>query len=89
MMITPAHLESFSKVLTGIVEAELKLGNSVDETAIGWPTTNNGIVVFLRKPFKAKYQAPELQFREVNDPHYWLSEYLDRTTGHILACKFE
>ena len=87
-MISEEHVEAFSLRLKDILETELKLGNSICETGIGWPT-NNGIVVFLRHPFKQRYSIGSVEFREVNDPHYWLSEYFDLTSGHILACKYD
>ena len=87
-MVSQEHLDKFSTTLKGILDAELKLGNTVAETGEGWPT-DNGIIVFLRVPFKGRYSMQQIEFREINDPHYWLSEYFDHTTGHILACKYE
>jgi hypothetical protein len=69
------------------LESELLLGNEVVETAEGWPHDDT-IIIFLKKPFGRNYKDEKLNFREVNDPHYWKSEYLDKATHHIIVCKF-
>jgi len=86
-MITNTHIDGFSKNLTGILNAELKLGNKVVETSKGWPNENT-IIVFLKFPFFADYSVDGIEFRDINDIHYWKSEYFERATNHVLACKF-
>jgi len=81
------HIKKFSKPLTEILNSELLLGNKIAETSDGWPTPKT-IIVFLNKPFKKKYLSSKIEFREINDPHYWKSEYFDKKTNHILACKY-
>jgi len=87
-MTSKEHIENFSKPLTGILENELHLGNEIVETSGGWPSPNS-IVIFLKKPFLRDYALEDLEFREVNDPHWWKSEYVDKKSNHILACKYE
>lgn len=86
-MIHSEHLEQFSEKLSRIVQEEIKRGNRVVETAKGWPETRT-VMVFLEKPFSGDYSHLKLTFRDVDDPHYWKSEYFDEQTGHVLACKF-
>jgi hypothetical protein len=85
--VNEEHLEKFSIVLTGILQEETALGNKVVETSEGWPEPET-ILVFLALPFSKTYQLPGVEFRELNDPHWWKSEYIERATHHILACKF-
>jgi hypothetical protein len=87
-IVSEEHIEKFSALLTEVMKSEVALGNKVVETSAGWPEPRT-IMIFLQKPFLKKYDTGYLEFREVNDPHYWHSEYYDKSTGHILACKFE
>lgn len=86
-MITPAHLEQFCEILSRIAREEVAKGNRIVETASGWPRPET-IMVFLEKPFVGEYRHLPLTYADVNDPHYWKSEYCDERSGHILACKF-
>jgi hypothetical protein len=82
------HIKNFSLPLTEILNSELEFGNEIVETSDGWPSPNS-ITIFLRKPFFKEYSVPNLEFRDVNDPHWWKSEYFDERTNHILACKYD
>ena len=84
--VSQHHLDRLSKPLARILEAELKLGNKVVETGEGWPT--KGVIVFLGQPFNAEYKIDGLEFREINDPHYWKWEYFDASAQDVLACKY-
>lgn len=88
-MINQEHIERLGKNLKQILDSEIALGNRVSETSKGWPNSRT-VIVFLEKPFLAEYpiQDQGIIFREVNDPHYWKSEYYDRINDHVLACKF-
>ena len=88
-MIDKKHIDSFSVLLTIILNEEIKLGNKIIETSKGWPHENT-IMVFLEKPFKSRYDSEnrDVEFRNINDPYYWKAEYFDMLTNHILACKF-
>jgi hypothetical protein len=87
-MISKEHIENFSRPLTEILKKEIQSGNEIVETSSGWPSPNS-IIIFLRKPFLEQYLKEDIEFREVNDPHWWKSEYFDKKTNHILACKYE
>jgi hypothetical protein len=86
--ITPEHLDRFSPALKFILEVELDAGNDIAETSEGWPETES-IMVFLKKPFLKVHVNTTLQFRELNDPHWWKSEFYDKKMKHTLACKYE
>jgi hypothetical protein len=47
-------------------------------------------MVLLRQPFiSAPATVPAvLEFRQVNDPHWWLAEYACRQHHDMLACGF-
>jgi hypothetical protein len=76
--------------LKEILELELKAGNTVEETYEGdWPLPNS-IIVFLGKPFITPIQRnlPNIEFRNINDPHYWKAEYSDKSNRMWLCCRF-
>lgn len=86
-MISQNHIDNFSSTLTAILTQEIKLGNEIVETSKGWPEEKT-IIIFLKKPFLEEYLLENVEFRNVDDPHYWKAEYFDYSTKHILACKF-
>ena len=81
------HIEKLSQGLAEILNSEIDFGNEVIETFSGWPKEET-ILVILKKPFFKRYLKEQIEFREINDPHYWKDEYHDMVTDHILACKF-
>ncbi|MDH7462158.1 hypothetical protein QEG73_12745 [Chitinophagaceae bacterium 26-R-25] len=86
-MITPKHIHDFSSTLSKILNRELELGNEIVETSKGWPEETT-IIILLKKPFINKYESENVEYRIINDPHYWNAEYLDRSNKHVLACRF-
>ncbi len=86
-MITQQHICEFSKSLSIILIAEIKLGNEIVETSKGWPTENT-IIVFLKMPFFGMYEIEKIDYCNIDDIHYWKAEYRDTLTNHVLACKF-
>ncbi|WP_051224159.1 hypothetical protein [Flavobacterium tegetincola] len=86
-MIKKDHVNNFSATLKRILDKEITLGNKIVETSEGWPHANS-IMVFLEKPFFQKYQLEKIEYRHINDPHYWKEEYFDGELNHTLACKF-
>lgn len=76
--------------LNEILHLELQAGNEIVETYEGdWPYPNS-IMVFLGKPFKTPIQHKliDIEFRNVNDTHYWKAEYVDIKNKMWLCCKF-
>ena len=86
LSVDPAVVADLCADLRGVLEAELAAGNVVVETSRGWP----GLVsVWLGGPFRARLrnEIEHVVFREINDPHYWLSEYECTKHQHLLACR--
>jgi hypothetical protein len=75
----------FHPELRRILELELAAGNSVVET---WSGFGNGVL--LAEPFKRKhsFSSATLEYREVDDPHYWRAEYRVRGLDEFVACRF-
>jgi len=86
-MVTQEHIYNFSVKLTEILNSELRLGNEIVETYKGWPAKET-IMIFLEKPFINSYKLNDIDYRDINDIHYWKAEYFEKSTGHILACRF-
>jgi hypothetical protein len=87
-------IDRFAGDLKAILELELKAGNKIVETyeskdsAFPMP---NATMIFLQKPFMTPIQnnSNGIEFNEVNDPHYWKSEYFDKQYKQFLCCKFD
>ncbi|MFO0356287.1 MAG: hypothetical protein ACK50A_04975 [Sphingobacteriaceae bacterium] len=86
-MTTQEHIDQFSETLKKILKSEIELGNSIAETSKGWPQKDS-IIISLKQPFSDNYNFENVQFKKIDDPHYWKSEYIDKLTNHILACRF-
>lgn len=72
-----------------LLEAELAAGNCVADTGPGLQGADSVIVV-LGSAFRAqpKVLPPGVEYREINDPHWWKAEYFHPATRHVLACRF-
>jgi RimJ/RimL family protein N-acetyltransferase len=75
--------------LKPIVEAELGAGNEIAECTRGWPAKDS-IVIAFRKPFRAPTVAlpANIEYREVNDTHWWKAEFASKKPVHLLTCGF-
>jgi hypothetical protein len=82
------HIDDFSSILKEILNNEITFGNEIVETSRGWPEKDT-IIVFLKKPFIKNYKVENVDYRNIDDPHWWKAEYFDNSSKHILACKFE
>ena len=70
--------------LKSILEAELAAGNQVVATFEGW-----GHIVMLAEPFRVAHAiGGRVSFLEVNDPHYWKSQYSVKELDQHVACRF-
>ncbi|HBG70217.1 MAG: hypothetical protein A2W93_13320 [Bacteroidetes bacterium GWF2_43_63] len=86
-MINQNDILKLSDSLKPILDRELEKGNEILETSNGWPCENS-IIIFLKKPFILTHKNESVEYRELNDPHYWKAEYYDKNNKHILACRF-
>jgi hypothetical protein len=86
VLLDPEVLAQLCGCLTPIVEAEVAAGNAVCETYLGFPRAVN---VWLALPFRAKHEGlpPHVTLHRINDPHYWLAEYVCAKHDQTLACK--
>lgn len=74
-----------SSELNEILNAELARGNEVAE-ASAWPPKCNNLVI-LKRRFHKSYIFESLEYRKINDPHYWYAEYSTINSVECLACK--
>lgn len=75
-----------SKELNNIYELELAAGNQVVEDTQWFPTCVK--LVILKNRFQRPYTDQKLKYRELNDSHYWFSEYEAEDKKEVLACRF-
>ena len=93
-MVDQNVVERFVGTLKTILELELKAGNTIVETYeskdSGFPMPN-ATMIFLEKSFKTSIQKnlKGIEFRDVNDPHYWKAEYFDKENVQFLCCGFD
>jgi hypothetical protein len=76
--------------LREVLEAELAAGNRIQEEWAGnWPLEQCRVIL-LKMPFQAPIRKDmnSIEFRNVNDPHYWKAEYYDAANNEFLACGF-
>lgn len=72
--------------LQAILEAELGRGNRIVEVG-AWPP-HCRLLVMLAQRFHTSYPlADGVEFREIDDPHYWKAEYV--LADECLACRFQ
>jgi hypothetical protein len=86
-MVSQEHIDSFSPTLLKILNNEINLGNEIIETSKSWPKKES-VVIILKLPFIQDYKIEAVEYREINDIHYWKAEYFHSDTNHTLACKF-
>jgi hypothetical protein len=80
-------IQGLAAPLQSILDAELACGNTVAEVA-NWPPKCE-LLVILRRPFHRTYlPLPDVEFAEINDIHYWKSEYQYKESRQVIACKF-
>ncbi len=80
------QLIGLHRELIKILRAELRAGNSIREIGMDWPEPG-GILVRLKKPFQVAHDPlpAEIQFAQINDPHWWIAEYFSLLPRHALA----
>ncbi len=88
MCVSQEHIDKFCGILKDILNDELSSGNIIKQTYEGYPEGTTTIV--LQKPFKRpiKKDFSGIEFKNVNDPHYWKAEYHDIENHLILICGF-
>jgi len=74
-----------SDKLNTILKAELANGNHIVENSHWSPKCRK--IIILGNKFHCRYSDKGLAFAEINDPHYWFSEYRTEGGSEVLACK--
>jgi hypothetical protein len=74
-----------SPELAALLAEELASGNRIAEVS-DWPPECRKLVI-LEYRFSRVHDVTALEFREVNDPHYWFSEYVADGGAEVLACR--
>jgi hypothetical protein len=76
-----------SPTLQRLLDAELAYGNTVVEVTHWLPKCE--LLIILALPFHQSYLLlSDVTFVEINDPHYWKSEYRYNEGKQVLACRF-
>ncbi|WP_353779362.1 hypothetical protein [Winogradskyella sp. 3972H.M.0a.05] len=70
-----------------ILNSEIDNGNSIFESNMEYPD-KGFVLIIMNKPFYKKYSVKKLEYRSLNDPHYWKEEYHDKALKQTIACKF-
>lgn len=76
-----------SQSIETILKAEIAKGNRIVESSKGWPEKKSSLII-LEGPFHKKYSIDNLEYREINDPHYWKEEYYDSNSKQTIASRF-
>lgn len=87
-LVDQEHLRVLSPMLTVILKTELAKGNEVVEVCKHYPERDSIFVALEHAFAKAYPQSHSIEFREVNDPHYWKAHYEDIQLEHLLVCGF-
>jgi hypothetical protein len=79
-------LDGLCPELRTLAEAELHAGNVIVESGQGL-FGPDAVLVLLKADAKTRPGTlpTGVQYREVNDPHWWKCEYFHAPTGHCLA----
>lgn len=74
--------------LRGLLAAELAAGNTVVEARTGMYGAS-AVLVLLSGPFRSRpARLPAgVEYRELNDPHWWKADYFHAATRDCLACR--
>ena len=93
-MVDDNVVKKFRGALKHILELELKAGNTIVETYESKDSSfpmPDATMIFLGKPFQTPIQSDlkNIEYRDINDPHYWKAEYFDEENRQFLCCKFD
>lgn len=93
-MVDDKVVKSFKGVLKDILELELRAGNKIMETYESKDSSfpmRNATIISLDKPFGTpiRNDLANIEYRDINDPHYRKAEYFDEANRQFLCCKFD
>ena len=80
--------EKFHGPLRNILKQELEAGNQIAKIYEGDYPREGSVMVFLVWPFKTPIPQTlnGIEYRDINDPHYWKAEYADESNNLYLCC---
>ncbi|MFM5167270.1 hypothetical protein ACEUAX_09835 [Aeromonas veronii] len=79
------NIELIAAPLKKILEAELALGNSIQEVSDWQPKCQ--LLIVLKRSFNQRYELEKyVEFAELDISHYWKAEYRYRDGLQCLAC---
>jgi hypothetical protein len=73
--------------LKAILDSELDARNRVVEVT-SWPPKCELLVILENEFQRSHCMGQEVEYAQINDPHYWLAEYRYQGGVQTLACKF-
>ena len=75
--------------LRELLAAELAANNLVVECRAGLYAPD-AVLILLSGPFRTTPSSlpAGVEYREVNDPHWWKAEYFHGPTKHCVACRY-
>ncbi len=87
--IDPDALGLLCPELRPLLDAELAAGNRVTDADRG-RFAPGAVFVLLETPFAETRPGLDggVVRVDVNDPHWWKTEYRHAASGHVVACRF-
>ena len=76
-----------SPLIEKTLKSELNKGNSIAESSKGWPERKSTLII-LKLPFLKKYNLENIEYKEINNPHYRKEEYYDKGFSQTIVCRF-
>jgi hypothetical protein len=70
-------LDQLNPALKLILEQELQSGNTILSVNKGWPE-DDSVSVYLKKTFSKTYSHLDIEYEEINDPHYGKELYASK-----------
>ncbi|EKV56431.1 hypothetical protein [Brachyspira hampsonii] len=87
-IIKDNKLSKLNNELKKILYSELEAGNKIRKISVGGFNDKEHLFILLDKPFTSKIEIYNVKYTEINDPHYWKSEYTDLLNKQTIACYF-
>ena len=81
-------LDKITGPIAEIIDLELERGNDIVEVSEGWPWPNANVWLKLRFHKNYLEQFQNIEYRLVDDPHYWYDEYTDEEKGFFVGTRF-
>lgn len=72
-----------------LADAEVAAGNAIVDAGPS-PHASDAPLILFAGPFRVRPSAlpAGVDYREINDPHWWKAEYVHPASGGCVACRF-